>query len=200
MHGNIYEIALQNEYGFGYVQVVITSELGLAGHVLIRTLDYFSDTPYKGELSFFATVDELAYPSFSLALPATRGKSKWRLIGNVNVPQGYRVPKCKFDPTTRSWESPDWDKISWYVITNLVANGLDGGYTHSQVKHLPFWKHCSQENFKIKLTMFWMKKQRRRIEDYFNIAESYHYSCLYYEVSNTVFYADIDNDARGVPI
>jgi hypothetical protein len=200
MHGNIYEIELLHGYGYGYVQVLIASEVGLDAHVLIRTLDNFSNKPYNGEASFFENIDELVYPSISLVLPKTRGANKWRLIGNLNVPKDFKVPKFKADFSSQSWENPDWENISWYIITNLIANGLDNGYKYRQVKHLPFWKHCTPLIFRIKLTMFWIKKHNKNIKDFFNLEAEYNYGVMYNEVINSVFYSDIDKKIRGTPL
>lgn len=200
MHGYIYEIGLLHGYGYGYVQILIASEFGLDAHVLIRTLNHFSKQPFNGEPTFFEGIDELIYPSISLVLPTSRGKNKWRLIGAGNIPKEYKVPKFKDDPTTQSWENQNWGSISWYIITNLVANGLDGGYEYSQVKHLPFWRHCSLSVFKIKLTMFWIKKHNLNIKDFFNLEEDYNFRVMYNEVVNSVFYSEIDKSIRGIPL
>lgn len=200
MHGNIYEIELLKSYGYGYVQILIASEFGLDAHVLIRTLNHFSKEPYVGEVSYLETVDDLVYPSISLVSPKVRGKNKWRLLGAGNVPKDYKVPKFKADFTTQSWESPIWEAISWYVISNLVANGLDGGYKYSQVKHLPFWKHCNLSNFKIKLTMFWIRKINQNIKDFFNLDEDYNFNVVYNEVINSVFYSEVDKEIRCIPL
>lgn len=200
MHGNIYEIELLEKYGYGYVQILNASEFGLDAHILIRTLNHFSKDPFKGEIEFFKDVDELIYPSITLTFPKIRGVNKWRLLGTQKVPDDYGVPKFKADFTTQSWENSNWESISWYIITNLVANGLDSGYEYSAVKHLPFWKHCTPSIFKIKLTMFWIKKHNQNIKDFFNLEEEYNYQVVYNEVINSVFYSEVAKNIRGVPL
>jgi len=199
MNGNVYEIELLKNYGYGYVQILVTSEFGLDSYILVRTLSHFSKHPFNGDVSFFEEIDELIYPSIMLVPPKIKGKNKWRLIDNLHAPFDYRIPKFKDDPTTESWETLNWDNISWCVLTNLVANGLDCGYKFHQVKHLPFWRHCSPVIFKIKLTMFWIKKNNHEIKDFFDLDEDYNYLTIYNEVSNSVFYSNLDKNIRTIP-
>jgi hypothetical protein len=199
MHGNVYEIELLKDYGYGYVQTLLTSELGLDAHLLIRTLDYYSKFKYDKSVDEFSNVDDLVYPSLSLVLPTTRGANKWRLIGNLPIPKSYKVPKFKADFTTKSWECKDWDSLEWFVITNLNANGLDKGYRYNQVKHLPFWKHCTPATFKVKLTMFWLKKYGLDVKSYFDIESNYANGVMYNEVINSVFYSELDSNFRNIP-
>lgn len=199
MHGNIYEIELDKDYGYGYVQVVMTTELGLDNQLLLRILDYYSKTSYEGEVVLLEGIDELVSPSIMMVYPRTTGKNKWRLIGKGNIPTNYNVPKFKSDSTTKSWENRNWNDVSWYIISDLIANGLNGGYTYTQVKHLPFWRHCSSSVFKIKLTMYWLKKHCKKITDYINIEEDYNNGVIYNEVINSVFYSEIKKGIRNIP-
>jgi hypothetical protein len=202
--GDIYEIELSGGLGFGYVKLIDSKDFGLDGHILVRKLNLLSPNPIKKNDSVIFDQSDLVAPSLLLTSIRTRGEKKWKYIGNdaKNIKE-FKIPVFKAPYQSEDLENKNWDKLNnWYLIYNLIPNGLNGGYRYTQVKHLPLWKHTSSDNIQIKLSMYWMHRKGIDIlEEYkFNWdrpGSSLHEKVLYCEVINSVFYDDLPLGIRN---
>lgn len=197
-HGMLWEVPLEENLGFAYVQTLSMSAFSQLG-TLVKILDYRSEQPFKGKgADFFKTIDFLTSPVLGINPPPQRGEKKWKKLGYLPILE-------------EDLRSPEFKAVNWFIQTNpferdwsvfygiSASDTLEEKYTYDQVKHLSFFGFTNLRFMRHRITMEWMKYLGMDYESY-TTSDSPAYIYLEYQkyfVKCGIHYSEVPREIRG---
>jgi Immunity protein 26 len=168
--GMILEVPLEKEFGYTYVKLILTEELGYSATVLVKPYNILKDIPLKvNDTRFLENIGQLSYFLILSNRPKQRGDGAWKVIGTLpltldelNIPQ--------FKSSSRAMFQSDWPTLNWYLIKDLVPNALYP-VKYEDCKHLGIWQHSVDSLIRTKLTFFWIKRLGLSYDDYYSVED-----------------------------
>ncbi len=196
-HGSLWEIELNENLGFGYIQIIDRNIYNSWGF-LVKVMNYRDILSRKRILEEeFRNWDLLVNPIMAAGRVPKKGSCKWRKMGS------YPLTDIDLEPPffkTRSGETDDITKDTWFVYKDFGFDiDYETGYNYEQVKHLTYpnpviFLHSIHH----RITMEWMKVLGMDFEVYTTSeSDEEHIKTMKRQVKYSVPYSEVPTEIRG---
>jgi hypothetical protein len=210
--GCLVEIPLLKDCGYAYAKIILPYQFNIEASrcLILKVFDYHRDTTIDIKtinfIEDFNSYDLLTNPLLLLGTPKLRGKDKCKILGYLPLrDEDFILPDFKIPFGKGILISEYEDSIpEWFVVSNLDVNKAykRGVFPYEKVKHLEIWQHNSYYSLRMRITMEWLRKEGKKIEDYFDLdlppsGEGTLIKVIHNKVRNSIPYCEIPKEIRG---
>lgn len=194
-HGTLWEIELNENLGFGYVQIIDTKIYNGWGF-LVKILNCRSEVRKKHlSIEEFYVWDMLTSPLMAAGTIPQKGNKIWKKIGTFPLNNtDTQVPVCK----EGGWDYEE-EKEVWSIIKNLTPQDWEDGCSFEQIKHLGYYNPVIfLHSIHHRITMEWMKVLGMDFENYHTTeSDQEHIRTMKEQVKYSVPYSEVPIEIRG---
>lgn len=194
-HGTLWEIELNENLGFGYIQIIDTKIYNGWGF-LVKIMNYRSEVRKKYiSIEEFNAWDMLTSPLMAAGTIPQKGNKIWKKIGTFPLNNtDTQIPVCK----EGGWDYEE-EKEVWFIIKNLTPQDWEGGYSYEQIKHLGYYNPVFfLHSIHHRITMEWMKVLGMDFEAYTTSeSDEEHIKTMKRQVKYSVPYSEVPIEIRG---
>jgi Immunity protein 26 len=172
--GMIFEIPLRNNYGFGYIKMIVASipfqDSILENQVFLKAFNFYSTSSIEKTFdpkNF--NNDDLIFPPQLMAFrPNKKGQDKWTYLGKSSLtPEDEIIPD--FRELSNMANPTHYHSIHGYGIQRIFPKYERFFVTDiNTIKHLSFWQHFHPIRFCYLLTTHWILKNGDKIVTIFD--------------------------------
>ncbi len=193
-HGTLWELPLDKELGFAYVQIIDSTKFG-GGAWLVKIMNHLSKVSRKKiALEEFNSWDMLTSTITGSGRTPRKGQCIWRKMGAYPLTETDQImPDLKQGGVDLDGEE------NWFLIKNMIPQDCEPGYTYEQVKHLGCYNPITfLHSIHHRVTLTWMKFLGMDYENYSNKSpDTEHIWTIKRQIKYDVNFAEVPTEIRG---